>query len=63
MYPGCKGDCCYSVVDLQAGAQKHVAMPMHSQEELCVYYRTFCKIMQPLINKGSIGTTECDCIF
>ncbi|KAG2346997.1 hypothetical protein BDR05DRAFT_859802, partial [Suillus weaverae] len=58
MYPGCEGDRCYTFSDLQAITRKYTSMPMPSVEELSTYYRTFCKVMQPLLASNCIGTAE-----
>ncbi|KAG2747597.1 hypothetical protein P692DRAFT_20677475, partial [Suillus brevipes Sb2] len=63
MYPGWQGDRRYTVGDLQAVAQKYTNQPMTWRDEFSVYDRVFRKVMQPLLNKGTVGTAECDRIF
>ncbi|KAG2745377.1 hypothetical protein P692DRAFT_20648352, partial [Suillus brevipes Sb2] len=63
MYPGWQGDRRYMVADLQAVAQKHANEPMTWRDEFSVYDHMFRKVMQQLMNKGIIGTAECDHIF
>ncbi|KAG2339647.1 hypothetical protein BDR05DRAFT_865803, partial [Suillus weaverae] len=58
MYPGCKGDRCYTLSDLQVIARKYASMPMPSVKELSTYYRAFHKVMQPLLASNRIGTAE-----
>ncbi|KIK33144.1 hypothetical protein CY34DRAFT_100131, partial [Suillus luteus UH-Slu-Lm8-n1] len=63
MYPGWEGDRRYMVADLQAVAAKYSKMPMTWRDKLSEYVRAFRKIMQALMNKGTVGSTERDRIF
>ncbi|KAG2345440.1 hypothetical protein BDR05DRAFT_861371, partial [Suillus weaverae] len=58
MYPGCEGDRCYALSDLQVIVRKYVSMPMPSVEGLSAYYCAFHKVMQPLLASNRIGTAE-----
>jgi hypothetical protein len=63
MYPGWQGNRRYTVSDLQAVAQKHVNQPMTWCNEFAEYDCVFRKVLQPLKNKGTVGTAEGNRIF
>ncbi|KAG1720444.1 hypothetical protein EDD22DRAFT_854631 [Suillus occidentalis] len=63
MYPGWEGDCRYTVADLQAVVAKYSKLPMMWHDELSEYVRVFHKVMQALMNKGTVGSSEHDHIF
>ncbi|KAG1765354.1 hypothetical protein EDD22DRAFT_1015293 [Suillus occidentalis] len=63
MYPGWEGDHHYTVTDLQAVAVKYSKLPMTWRDELSEYIRAFRKVMQALMNKGTVGSSERDRIF
>jgi hypothetical protein len=63
MYPGWEGDRRYTVADLQAVAAKYSKLPMTWRDELGEYVRAFRRVMQTLMNKGTVGSSERDHIF
>ncbi|KAG1867265.1 hypothetical protein DFJ58DRAFT_723939 [Suillus subalutaceus] len=63
MYPGCQGDKCYAVADLQTILHNQFNVPMRSVDAEGEYYCKFIKVAQPLVAKDRIGKAEMNRLF